>query len=139
MTGLCPTTPAMMRSPLAEPRSEGRAGALPLTRCRSLAKLADASFTAEFADASMRIAAGLPALISGKLVFALFAQTETGSVQAKAGAAVMRTRAAARRAVNFMARESYLIACVKAPLVAYARNPAAPATQKEPAGPGPWR
>src|SRR4051812_39871013 len=97
----------MMRSPRAEPRSEGRSGAWPLTRCRSFAKLAEASFTAESAEASMSIAAGLPALISGKLVFAGFVHTETGSVQAKVGAAETRTSVATRRAVNFMARESY--------------------------------
>ena len=70
--------------------SESRAGDPPLTRCRSVTKLAEASFTAELAESSMSTAAGWPLRISGKLFFAGFAQTETGSVQAKAGAAVRK-------------------------------------------------
>ncbi len=92
MSALCPTTPAMISSPFAAPMSESRAGAPPLTRCRSVTKLAEASFTAELAESSMSTAVGWPLRISGKLLFAGLTQTETGSVQAKAGAAAETER-----------------------------------------------
>src|SRR5688572_22363709 len=121
MAALWPTTPAMMRLRCAAARSVTLAGVRPLTRSRSVAKLAAAICTAELAEGSISKAAGPPLRIRGKLPRPPWAQTDAGPVQAKAAGVTSRS-VVAMQAGNFMACESYPCA----PLFAITCVPAGP-------------